>query len=89
MSIIHTLILLNILNHFNLATPYGSGVMDNIGSGIGLLSRSTKRYLKQCSLNVNWTSRNKPLQNLIHDTNIFIQENAFENAFCKMAAISC
>ena len=36
---------------------------------------------------VNWSLRNKLQWNLNRNTKLFIQENAFENVVCKMAAI--
>ena len=44
-------------------------------------------YLKQCRNIVNWILRNKLKWNLNQNSYIFIQENAFENVFCKMTAI--
>ena len=43
-------------------------------------------YLNQCII-VNWTFRNKVQSNCIRNSNIFIQENAFENIIWKMLAI--
>ena len=43
-------------------------------------------YLNQCWVIVNWTLRNKLGWNFNHNYNIFIQENAFENFVCEMAA---
>ena len=36
---------------------------------------------------VNWTLRNKLQWNLTRNSNIFIQENAFESVVCEMASI--
>ena len=36
---------------------------------------------------VNWTVRNNPPQNINHNSNIFIHENALENVVCEMASI--
>ena len=44
-------------------------------------------YLDQCWDIVNWTLRNKLQWNLNRNSHIFIQENAFENVVCEMAAI--
>ena len=44
-------------------------------------------YLNQCWNIVNWTLGNKLQWNLNRNTNIFIQENAFESVVCQMAAI--
>ena len=35
----------------------------------------------------NWTLKNKLQRNLYRNSNIFIQENAFQNVVWKMAAI--
>ena len=44
-------------------------------------------YLNQCWNIVNWTVRNKLHWNFNRNSNIFIQEIAFENVVCKMASI--
>ena len=44
-------------------------------------------YLKQCWIIVNWTLRNKLQWNFNRNSNIFIQENAFEHVVCQMASI--
>ena len=44
-------------------------------------------YLNQCCVLVNWTLGNKVQWNLNPNSHIFIQENAFENIVCEMAAI--
>ena len=44
-------------------------------------------YLNQCWDIVNWTPGNKLQWNFNHNSNIFIQENAFENVVCEMASI--
>ena len=46
-----------------------------------------KNYLNQCWNIVNWTIGNKLQWNFNRYSNIFIQENAFENVVCKMVAI--
>ena len=45
------------------------------------------RYLNQCWYIVNWILRKK-FQRKLKISNIFIQENAFENAVCEMAFFS-
>ena len=40
-------------------------------------------YLNQCWSIVNWTLRDKFQRNLNQNSNISIQENAFENAICQ------
>ena len=44
-------------------------------------------YLKQCWLIPNWTFGNTFQRNFNQNTTIFIQENIFENAVCKIADI--
>ena len=44
-------------------------------------------YFHQCWNIVNWTLRNKIKWNLNRDSNIFIQENAFEKVVWEMSAI--
>ena len=44
-------------------------------------------YLNHCWNIVNWTLRNKLRWNFNRNSNIFIQENAFENVVCEMVAI--
>ena len=44
-------------------------------------------YLNQCWNIVNWAHRNKSHWNIHQNTKLFIQENAFENIVCEMAAI--
>ena len=41
---------------------------------------------KYCPI-VNWTPWNKPQWNINRNSYIFIQENAFQNTVCEMAAI--
>ena len=44
-------------------------------------------YLNHCWNIVNWTLGNKFQWNFNRNSNIFIQENAFENVVCEMASI--
>ena len=44
-------------------------------------------YLDQCWLLVNWSLRNKLQWNSNPNTELFIQEKAFKNVVCEMAAI--
>ena len=44
-------------------------------------------YLNQCWNIVNWTLMNKLQWNSDRNSNIFIQENTFENVICEMASI--
>ena len=48
---------------------------------------SQNHYLNQCWLIVNWIFKNKSRWNLNQDALIFIEENAFENVICHVAAI--
>ena len=45
-------------------------------------------YLDQSWIIVNWTLKNKHLWNYDQNYTFFIQEDAFENAVCEIAAIS-
>ena len=45
-------------------------------------------YLNQCWIIVNLTLSNKLQRNFYQNRKLPIHENAFENAFCQMAAIS-
>ena len=54
------------------------------GSGNGL---SPSHYLNQCWNIINWTFRNKLQWKFNQNSNIFIQENAFESVVCEMAAM--
>ena len=44
-------------------------------------------YLNQCWVIVNWTNSNKVQCTFNQNSNFFIQENAFENVACEIAAI--
>ena len=44
-------------------------------------------YLNQCLSIVNWTLGNKLQWNVNRNSNIFVQENAFENVVCEMTSI--
>ena len=55
-----------------------------IGSDNGF---SPSHYPNQCRYRVNWILRNKLQGNFSRNSYIFIQENAFENVGCEMAAI--
>ena len=44
-------------------------------------------YLNQCWIIVNWTLRNKLQWSINQNSNIFIQENAFESVVCETATI--
>ena len=45
-------------------------------------------YLNQCCNIVNWTLRNKLQWNFNRNSNIFIEENTFENVICEKLSIS-
>ena len=44
-------------------------------------------YMNQCWYFVNWALKNKFQWNIDRNSNIFIQENAFEYVFCEMVTI--
>ena len=48
---------------------------------------ASSHYLNQCRVIVNWTHVNKLQWNFNQNTIFFIQETAFENVVCEMAAI--
>ena len=48
---------------------------------------ASTHYLNQCWFTVNWTLRNKLQPNFNRNSNIYLEDNAFENAVCKKAAI--
>ena len=52
-----------------------------------LVFPAPSHYLNQCWNIVNWILRNKPQWNFNWNSNIFIQEMAFENVVCKIASI--
>ena len=54
---------------------------------IGHYWSAPSHYLNQCWNIVNWTLGNKLQWNFNRNSNIFIQENAFERVVCEMAAI--
>ena len=59
------------------------------GSTLALVMAWTapSHYLNQCWNIVNWTLGNKLQWNFNRNSNIFIQQNAFENVVCKMVSI--
>ena len=60
----------------------------SIGSGNGLLPvRYQTITWTNADFFVNWTYRNKLQWNSNQNTTLFINENAFENVVCEMAAI--
>ena len=50
--------------------------------------QAPSHYLNRCWLNVNWAFRDKLKWNSNGNTKLFIHNNAFENVFAKMAAVS-
>ena len=50
-----------------------------------IIGEATSHYLNQCCSIVNWTLNNKLHFN--RNSNIFLQENVFENVVCEMSAI--
>ena len=75
-----------LLTHWGRVTHICVGNLTIIGPDNGLSPPS--HYLNQCWNIVNWTLRNKLQWNLNRNSNIFIQENAFESVVCEMASIS-
>ena len=72
------------LTHWGRVTHICVGNLTIIGSTAWSVPN---HYLNQCWIIVNWTLRNKLQWNLIRNSNIFIQENAFESVVYEMAAI--
>ena len=74
--------------HWGQVTHICIGKLTIIGSD-NSLSRwmAPSHYLNQCWNFVNWTLENKLQWNFNRNSNIFIQENTFENVVWKMAAI--
>ena len=68
------------LTHWDRVTHICVGNLTIIGG--------SDNYLNPCWNIVNWDLRNKFHWNLKRNSYIFIQENAFENVICEMAAIS-
>ena len=58
-----------------------------IGSDNGLSPWPPSHYLNQCWNIVNWTLRKKLQWNFNRNSNIFIEENMFENVVCEMSTI--
>ena len=76
----------NILTHWGRATHICVSKLTIIASANGL-SPGRRYYLKQCWHIVNKTLRNKFQWNLNRNSDIFFQENAFENVVWKMGSI--
>ena len=68
------------LTHWGRATHICIGIQITISSDNGL-SRN------QCWNIVNWTLGNKLQWNFNRNSNILIQENAFENVFCEIVSM--
>ena len=67
-------------------TPICVGKLTIIGSDNGW--KAPSHYLNQCRNIVNWTLGNKLQRNFNRNSNIFIEENTFENVLCEMLFIS-
>ena len=74
-----------ILTHWGRVTHISVRNLTIIGSDNGLLPGQRQAII--WTNVVNWTLRNKLQRTVNRNSNIFIQENAFEKIFCKMAAI--
>ena len=79
--------LISSLTHQGRVTHICVNKLTIIGSDNGLSPDRRQAYLNQCWIIVNWTLRNKLQWNLNRNSNIFIQENAFESVVCETAAI--
>ena len=66
---------------------YASWIRSALIQIMACLRPAPSHYLNQCWNVVNSTLENKLQQNFNQNSYIFIQENAFENVSCKMAAI--
>ena len=75
------------LTHWGRVMHICVGNLTIIGSDNGLRLPTPSHYQNQCWIIVNWTLRNKLQWNLNRNSNIFIQENAFESVVCETAAI--
>ena len=83
------------VSHFPLVLTHWGRVMHicvsnliTTGSVNGLLpGRHQDITLTNAGIFYNWTLRNKIQWNFNRNSNIFIEENAFENIFCEMTAI--
>ena len=76
-----------VLTHWGRVTHICVSKLTIIGSDNGLSLVAPSHYLNQCWNIVNWTLRNKLQWNLNRNSNIFIQENAFESVVCETVAI--
>ena len=76
------------LTHWGRVTHICVGNLTSIGPDNGLPpSRRQAIIWTKCWDIVNWTLTNKLQWNFNPYSNIFIQENAFENVVCEMASI--
>ena len=90
------------ISHWGRVTHISVGNINSIGSENGLSPgrrqaiiwtkwlvawSAPSHYLNQCWNIFNWTIGNKLQWNSNRNSNIFIQENAFENVVSEMAAI--
>ena len=79
------------ITHWGRVTHICVGNLTIIGSDNGLSPGRRQAIiwsiLNQCWIIVNWTLRNKLQWNFNRNSDIFIQENGFENVVCKMASI--
>ena len=80
-----------VLTHWGWVMHTCVGKLTNIDSDNGLLPERRQvimtHYRNQCWNIVNWTLRNKLQWNCNRNSNISIEENAFENNVCEKAAI--
>ena len=71
---------------FHVLTHWGRVTHICVGN-LTITWSAPSHYLNQCWDIVNWTLRNKLQWNFNRYSNIFSQENAFENVVCEMASI--
>ena len=71
---------------YNLLWLCDSDTLINIGLGNNVLATVRWQAITWTYAG-NWTFRNKPLWNLNQNTNIFFEENTFQDVVCKMSAI--
>ena len=77
----------HVLTHWGWVMHIYVGKLTIISSDNGL-SPGWRQNLNQCWNIVDWILKNKLQWNLNWNSNIFIEENTFENVICEMLSIS-
>ena len=78
---------LNVLIHLTLVPHINVGELGQHGFKQWLVASSaSSHYMIQCWLIVDWTLRNQLRWNIYHNSNISIEENAFENVVFNFPA---